>query len=229
MNNNNEVRQISEEEIMKELTKEELQQTQVLNYKEVQKAIRFEKITSKKPAILVGIVGIICLLFGGSLQIASSLKPAPSNIQRRNVQHNVKVETQKMNCMKTSLNNPDGTNTIYNIIYTFENDKLVGETKEYNITATEGKEEGKKSIEQYIKDYESLLNDTTGYSVEISSTSNTTINAKVIIDYKKLDLTKLNELQQTKEFTKVDYNKNITYEKVKEDAVKQGFTIEYKK
>ena len=30
--NNNEVRQISEEEIQKELTKEQLQQTQVLNF-----------------------------------------------------------------------------------------------------------------------------------------------------------------------------------------------------
>ena len=32
--NNNEVRQISDEEIRKELTKEQLQQTQVLNFQE---------------------------------------------------------------------------------------------------------------------------------------------------------------------------------------------------
>ena len=49
--NNNEVRQVSDEEIKKELTKEQLQQTQVLNFQEVQTAIHFEKVTSKKPAI----------------------------------------------------------------------------------------------------------------------------------------------------------------------------------
>ena len=61
MNNNN-VRQISDEEIKQELTKEQLQQTQVLNFQEVQKAIRFEKITSKKPAILVAVLGIISII-----------------------------------------------------------------------------------------------------------------------------------------------------------------------
>ena len=43
---------------------------------------------------------------------------------------------------------------------------------------------------------------------------------------KKLELTKLNEIQQTKPFTKVDYNKNTTYATVKTEAMVQGFTIE---
>lgn len=222
--NNNEVRQVSEEEIQKELTKEQLQQTQVLNYKEVQKAIHFEKVTSKKPAILIAVVGVICLLFGGSLQVASVLSPEPQNIQKRDIKE--KIETKQLNCMKTSLNNPDGTNTIYNIVYKFENEKLVEVTKEYNVSATEGKEEGKKVIEQYIKEYENLLNETPGYSIETSSTANTTLKVKVVVDYKELDLTKLNELQQTNKYTKVDYSKNATYEKIKNEAVEEGFTVE---
>ena len=222
--NNNEVRQVSEEEIQKELTKEQLQQTQVLNYKEVQKAIHFEKVTSKKPAILIAIVGVICLLFGGSLQVASVLYPEPQNIQKRDIKE--KIETKQLNCMKTSLNNPDGTNTIYNIVYKFENEKLAEVTKEYNVSATEGKEEGKKVIEQYIKEYENLLNETPGYSIETSSTANTTLKVKVVVDYKELDLTKLNELQQTNKYTKVDYSKNATYEKIKNEAVEEGFTVE---
>lgn len=223
--NSNQVRQVSDEEIKKELTKEQLQQTQVLNFQEVQKAIHFEKVTSKKPAILIAIVGIICLLFGGSLQVAKSLGATSQNVQKRDINRNIKIEKKELNCLKTESNNPNGTNTTYSIFYKFENSKLVESTKEYTVSAIPGNEEGKKSIEQYIKEYEKLLNEATGYSIGVSSTSNTMVTVKVVVDYKKIDLTKLNEFQQTKPFTKVDYNKNSTYEKIKEDALDQGFTI----
>lgn len=222
--NNNEVRQISDEEIRKELTKEQLQQTQVLNFQEVQKTIHFEKVTSKKPAILIAVIGLISILFGGSLQIATSLNAKPQNVQKREVKQNVIEEN--LSCIKTTLNNPDGTNTIYSITYKFEDDRLVGFTKLYNISATAGKEVGKKSIEKYIDEYKVLLNETPGYDIDISSTSNTTIAIKVIVDYKKLDLTKLNALQQTKEFTKIDYNKNTSYKTIRSDSIEKGFTVE---
>lgn len=221
--NNNGVRQISDEEVKRTLTKEELQQTQVLNFQEVQKAIRFEKITSKKPAILVAILGAISLLLGGSLQIATSLQTKPQ-VQKRETKKT--IEVKNLNCIKTTLNNSDSTNTVYTISYKFENNKLVGYTKEYNISAVTGKTEGNKSIEKYIKEYENLLNDSEGYRIEISSTSNTTIELKVVVDLKKLDLTKLNEIQNTKEFTKVEYNRNTTYEDIRNDALEKGFTVE---
>lgn len=223
---NNDVRQISDEEIKQELTKEELQQTQVLNLQEVQKAIHYEKTTNKKPAILIAIIGIISLLFGGSIEIASILGPQPKNIQKRDTKQDIEVKEEKLSCIKTSLNNPDGTNTIYNVVYKFENEKLTKVTKEYNVSAIPGKEEGKKSIERYIKEYESLLNETPGYKIDISSTASNTITVKVTLDYKELDLTKLNEIQSTKPFTKVDYNRNSSYETIRNDAKTQGFTIE---
>lgn len=222
--NNNEVRQISDEEIRKELTKDQLQQTQVLNFQEVQNTIHFEKVTSKKPAILIAIIGIISLLFGGSLQIATSLNSNSQKVQKRDIKQT--MVTKELNCIKTNMNNPDGTNTIYNIVYKFENDKLIGLTKEYNISAIPGKEEGKKSIENYSKEYQTLLNETKGYRISISSTSNTTLVIKVIVDYKELDLTKLNEIQNTKTVTKVDYNKNTLYNTIKNDALENGFTVE---
>ena len=222
--NNNEVRQISEEEIQKELTKEQLQQTQVLNFQEVQKAIHFEKVTSKKPAILVAVVGIICMLLGGSLQIASVLNTKPQNVQKRTIKE--EIVKKDLNCEKINMNNPDGTNTKYTIAYKFENDKLVGLTKEYNISVVEGKEDGKKVIENTIAEFEELLNETSGYSIDTYSSSNTTMKITVKVDYKELDLTKLNEKQQSNPYTKVDYSKNATYEKIKEDAESQGFKVE---
>ena len=224
--NNREVRQISDEEVKKELTKEQLQQTQVLNYKEVQKAIRFEKITSKKPAIFVAILGIISLLFGGSLQIASSLKENNSIQKRDTTTNNIKVETTKLSCVKTTINNPEGINTIYNIAYNFENDKLVGFTKTYDVSADINKEEAKRQIEKYITEYNNLLNDSDGYQISLSHTNNTTLTVKVIVDYKELDLTKLKDIQQTKPFTKVDYNRNTEYSRIKSDMLKEGFTVE---
>lgn len=222
MNNDN-VRQISDEEVKKALTREELQQTQVLNYKEVQKAIRFEKITSKKPAMLIAILGVISLLFGGSLQVATILQPKPQ-IQKRDVKQN--IEVKNLLCAKTTLNNPDNTNTVYNVTYKFENDKLVGITKEYNVSAVTGKEEGKKSIEKYITEYKELLNNSEGYTISIDTTENTAISIKVVVNLKKFDLTKFNEIQQTKTFTKVDYNRNSTYEDIREDMIAAGFTVE---
>ena len=45
-------------------------------------------------------------------------------------------------------------------------------------------------------------------------------------DINTLDLTKLNEKQQTKEFTKVEYNKNTSYTDIRSDALNNGFTVE---
>lgn len=224
MNNNN-VRQVSDEEIKKTLTKEELQQTQVLNFQELEKTIRFEKITSKKPAIIIAIIGVLSLVLGSSIQVATSLQSKPENIQKREIKKDIKVEVKNLECTKTTLNNPDNTDTIYNITYKFENDKLVGFTKEYNVNAVLGKDEGKKSIEKYTSEYNNLLNNSDGYKIDISSTE-TTISVKVVVDYKKLDLTKLDETQQTQKFTKVDYNKNTSYDKVRNDMITDGFTVE---
>ena len=222
MNEDN-VRQISDEEIKKTLTKEELQQTQVLNLQEVQKAIHYEKVTSKKPAIFVAVIGIICLLFGGSLQIANVLSANKANVQKRETKKETK-ELKKESYTKKTTNNEDGTNTLYDITYKFEDNKLIGFTKEYTVSAIPGKEEGLKSIEQYKKEYEKLLNEIPGYNINMSSISNAEITLKVIVDYKKLDLTKLNEIQQTKPFTKVDYNKNTSYYTIKSESLIQGFS-----
>ena len=226
MNNNN-VRQISDEEIKQELTKEQLQQTQVLNFQEVQKAIRFEKITSKKPAILVAVLGIISIIFGSSIQIATTLKANNNSIQKRTTTvNNIEVEKTKLNCVKTTINNPEGINTIYNVNYSFDDNKLVGVTKTYDVSTDINKESAKKQIENYINEYKALLNDSDGYKIDLSHTNNTTLTLKVVIDYKKFDMTKLKEIQQTKPFTKVDYMKNTEYSKIRSEMLESGFTVE---
>ena len=52
------------------------------------------------------------------------------------------------------------------------------------------------------------------------------MSIKVVVDYKKLDLTKLNEIQKTKPFTKVDYYRNASYYTIKSETIGAGFTVE---
>ena len=55
-----------------------------------------EKATSKKPAIFIAVIGIISLLFGGSLQIATSLNPNPQGIQKRDIKENIVVDKKEV-------------------------------------------------------------------------------------------------------------------------------------
>ena len=56
-----------------QMTQEELQRTQVLNLQEVEKVAKFEKRTSKKPALFVAFLGILSITFGTTFGITEML------------------------------------------------------------------------------------------------------------------------------------------------------------
>ena len=138
-NSQNQVRFISPEEVQrqsqgKQMTPEELQKTQVLNLKDVEEAVKYEKMNSKKPAIIVGIIGILLLTCGTTFQIAKSLKGTESTIEKREVQPNKvkRVDLTKaysLTCKKLTLNNADGTDMDYTIKYNIQSNKLVSFSK----------------------------------------------------------------------------------------------------
>lgn len=224
---NKQVREISFEEVQSQLSKEELQQTQVLNLQEVQKTIRFEKITSKKPALLVAIFGVALLIFGGSLQITSIMNS--KKIEKRDVGKDLVQEhnkTKTLSCVKTTVNNPDGTDVTYSIKYEFKNNKLINTKKVYNKNAISGNTTGTATIKSLIQEYQTLLNQSDGYSVSFTNNDDNSIKVEVEIDYENFDLTKLNEKQQTKEITKVEYQRTDTYATVTGNMMEKGFTCE---
>ena len=55
-----------------QMTEEELQRTQVLNFDDFKQVARYEKISSKKPAIIVALIGVLALIFGGSYSVVQS-------------------------------------------------------------------------------------------------------------------------------------------------------------
>jgi len=225
---NRDVRQISDEEVKSELSKEELQETQVLNLQEVRKTIRFEKITSKKPAIAVAVIGILLLLVGGGFQVLKSIN-TNNNVQKRTTVTKTKkkeyIVNKSLNATKTTMNNPDGTNTIYNVVYAFSDNKLIKESRKYNVNAVAGNEEGNKTITKLATEYKTLINKTEGYSIELKTVDKVALEINIDIDYTKLDLTKVKNIQATKEFTKVDYRLGSLYDDIRKEKLDKGFTV----
>ena len=131
-----------------------------------------------------------------------------------------------MSAIKTTMNNPDATNTIYNITYSFNGDKLIKEYRKYNINAIAGNEEGSKTISKMSSDYKSLINKTEGYDIDIKTVDKVAIEIIVDIDYTKLDLTKVNNIQSTKEFSKINYRKGSNYSDIRKEMLDKGFTVE---
>lgn len=213
---------------VQQLTPEELQKTQVLNLQEVEETIRFEKATTKKPAIIVAIIGILSITIGSSFQVVSGLsaKKQENTIQKKEVIEEPIVEkaaTESLTCKKELLNEPDGTDIHFTIQYTFEDDKLVSFKKENIIMPTPGVEAGPQRIEQYKVDYQPFLNPTVGYQITLSPKDVTGIVVTVQADYEILDLATLSPVQNNHYSTSLDYPKDTTLEVIQADSVAKGF------
>lgn len=213
---------------VQQLTPEELQKTQVLNLQEVEETIRYEKATTKKPAIIVAIIGILSITIGSSFQVVSSLsaKKQENTVQKKEVIEEPiveKVETASLTCRKEFLNEPDGTDVYYTVLYNFEDNKLVSFKKENVIMPTPGVEAGPQRIEQYKIDYQVFLNPTVGYQITLSPKDVTGIVATVQVDYKTLDITTLSPVQNNHYSTSLDYPKDTSPEVIQTDSVAKGY------
>ena len=220
------IRQVTAEEVAKAqgLSVEELQRTQVINLKAVEETVRFEKLTSKKPAIIVGVLGILLILFGTSFQIVTTAKAnANKKIeQRKAAEEQLEKRKTTLECQLIKANNPDGTDTTYTITYEFLDDKLSAFTKVFQMVPTADSPVGIATIQAYIMSYKSFMNPTDGYQISVIPIDNT-LKVTVQVDYHKLDLTKLNLIQATHFSTKVDYSLNTTSEKIMQDMASQLF------
>lgn len=228
---NNNVRQITPEEIAQAeglpmpMTQEELQKTQILNLNELEKTIRFEKITSKKPALIVAVLGILLLIFGTTFQIAASLSSS-RKVEKRKVEPTKQVVETSLSCVKTTLNNPDGTDITYNIDYYFENDKLASQIGEYKYTAIANNPNGEQTIKTKLDTYQKLLSSTSGYQVNTNQANSKELKIIVQMDYKSLDLTVIPQANQEDDVTKVIYKRNTDLTTIKNDMLSAGYTCE---
>lgn len=227
---NRNIRQISQEEIdrARGMTQEELQRTQVLNLKDFEEVASFERRTSKKPAIIIAIIGIISIAFGSTFSIMDSMSAKKAKEQERQIERR-KVEAIEnkpkidyMNCTSTYVNNPDGTDIVYNIKYSFKDEKLSGFEKKYSITQTPGNALGLQTLKGYVVGYQSYTVNIEGYNVAVAS-SDTSVIADITVDLEKVDITKVPEYQQTHPSTKIDYYVGTQKEVIMSDMASKGF------
>lgn len=236
MNQNMQVRQISQEEVdiargvKQQMTPEELQRTQVLNFQDVEDLANFEKRTSKKPAIIIAILGIISILCGGGLTAyqsleAKTLAEEEKKVEKREIQNKVeeKPAVTNVNCTYLAQNNADGTDTLLTVNYNFVDGELSGFTKQFDITATPGNPNGKNGVLGYVSGYKPFTIAIDGYSVVVTYDNDSKLTAITTVDFDKLDMTKYPQFQQNHFSTSIDYTMGTTQDKVQADLIAKGF------
>ena len=212
---------------------EELQRTQVLNLKDVEETVRFEKSISKKPAMIIAIIGAIFLTLGSTLQIAKTMKKSVEpKVEKREISKEKEIQTVApviLECQNIQLNNPDGTNITFTIDYTFNNYKLTNFTKKYSIAAIEGNQVGLQTIQQYIVGYQDFMNPVNGYTISVTpNETQTVLTAAVSADLEKIDMTTFPEMQKNHISTSIDYQKDTAFLTIQSDMSSKGFTCEQK-
>ena len=212
---------------------EELQRTQVLNLKDVEETVRFEKSISKKPAMIIAIIGAIFLTLGSTLQIAKTMKKSVEpKVEKREISKEKEIQTVApviLECQNIQLNNPDGTNITFTIDYTFNNYKLTNFTKKYSIAAIEGNQVGLQTIQQYIVGYRDFMNPVNGYTISVTpNETQTVLTAAVSADLEKIDMTTFPEMQKNHISTSIDYQKDTAFLTIQSDMSSKGFTCEQK-
>ena len=213
------------------MTTEELEKTHVLNLSSFQETVRFEKMTSKKPALIIAIIGFVAILTGTVFQVAQNLAvkhEEEKRIEQRRLEKKKvpTVTTEYMNCKYYVPNNPNGTDYLMEINYGFSNQKLTEFTKKFTVVATPNNPIGPSTIDAYLNDYKLFMNPIDGYQISVTPTTNTGFITVVKVDYNLLDLTLLSPRQKDHFSTSVDYTKNSTQKEIKENMLKQGYTCE---
>ena len=212
---------------------EELQRTQVLNLKDVEETVRFEKSISKKPAMILAIIGAIFLTLGSTLQIAKTMKKSVEpKVEKREISKEKEIQTVApviLECQNVQMNNPEGTNATFIIDYTFSNYKLTSFTKKYVLEVIEGNQIGPQTIQQYIVGYRDFMNPVNGYSISVTpNETQTVLTAVVSADLEKIDMTTFPEMQKNHISTSIDYQKDTAFLTIQSDMSSKGFTCEQK-
>ena len=212
---------------------EELQRTQVLNLKDVEETVRFEKSISKKPAMIIAIIGAIFLALGSTLQIAKTMKKSVEpKVEKREISKEKEIQTVApviLECQNVQMNNPEGTNATFTIDYTFSNYKLTSFTKKYVLEVIEGNQIGPQTIQQYIVGYRDFMNPVNGYSISVTpNETQTVLTAVVSADLEKIDMTTFPEMQKNHISTSIDYQKDTAFLTIQSDMSSKGFTCEQK-
>lgn len=208
------------------LAKEELTKTQVLNLSELEKVANYEKTTSKKPAIFLAVLGIICITMGTTYNgVTAALSGGATDIKHKEIDTTSNVKpVSTINCQYNALNGQEGYDTYVNMTLIFNNSKLKSYTKVMNVSPSMGKEEqaGPTVTNLYnnYKNFETLT--IPGYDI-VSRQKDNGFETIVAIRLEELDRSLLNIYHDSNVVTKVEF----TAEDTKETVMKKAKTLQY--
>lgn len=216
------------------MSQEELLKTQVLNLNDLEKVAKFEKKTSKKPALVLAIIGVFSIMAGLSYPyITTALRgeKIESNNSETIVDDNdninniaSKVQEETLNCTYTQTGNQDGTDTAIALNFIFSEHKLQSYTKIMNITPTLGSTIGPVTVQNLLPAYQALeLTPLTGYTITTIQTETGGMQSTINIDLATLDKTTLTPAHIGNSFTNVEYELNTEKTAINTNLTSAGY------
>ena len=208
-----------------QMSEEELQRTQVLNFDTFKQVARYEKISSKKPAIIVALLGVLEIVIGGTYpivqsQMAKSNEKNKSTVQAR--KREVKPVASELTCTQTTPSVGNGLDQTITIKYNFIDNKLTSFTKELNLGLTAGTTTGQVALQDFINALQPFLVQKDGYSVTAKKIENGVVTT-TSVDYKTVDINSLPEINQQNGYFNVMYLADTNMEAIKQDMTNYNY------
>ena len=213
-----------------QITPEELQKTLVLNLADFEETARIEKMTSKKPAITVALIGIFSIALGLGFPFVQSLatkteenKTIVENREEYEEPEENLITEDKVLCNFDRLID-DGTHVTSVAEIKFRYGGIVAFTRTTTINPIPGNGFGPSTIQSISTILQPLLHQMDGYKLSVRPTVEGGIVIEAVVDYDTLDFTMFPEKQQTHYATSVDYAANTPKDQVIVDMGTRGFT-----
>ena len=213
----------------------ELTKTLVLNFNEVEDIAKFEKKTSKKPAIIIAIIGLFAIFTGVVYPSVYSMVKKDNNISSDSkLRENTEVVniSDGLTCMKTDT---DSVNLLTNTTtYNFKFDKngLSNYEKTLNIASTNPSlvETPKVMIDINSMVDPLIITPITGYTLYKSMKNDATnvnivnnYTVKLVVDFTTFNSNSLSDQYNANDFFRVIYKKGDSFNNIKNSLSNMGY------
>ena len=225
---------------------EELVQTQVLNIDEVRKVAKYERKTSKKPVVFLGLLGSILVLSGFgtqgyitynnkvSAEKAKQQAVVARKIEKKQAEENKKEETPKitkkenetiLTCNRVLTNQETGLSRSSMFVFHFEDGLLKREEKTLTVQVTTGAANGEANFNSSYLNYSNLqTTNINGYSMSTKKLTEKSFQVAVQIDFLTLNTESLPDSYKSDAELTPDFTLNCIAGPIKDVAESLGFT-----
>lgn len=216
----------------------ELTKTLVLNFNEFEQVAKYEKKTSKKPAYVIGLIGLFAITLG--LLYPSINTSLNKSKQKEQVVDNkfrettpVSAITNSLECSLTQNSTVDNTSTVLTLEFEFNSGKLKSYNKKTNIVSTISNiAQTPNSIIVLDTSINAIMqNSITGYEITKDYQPDTTnpnvvsnYNAKVSVDLETVDKGAFPTIYSANPYLNIEYNLDDNIDMIKQNLTMAGYT-----